>query len=249
MLGGLLRMTMQDHTITDDHIIDLRTQTAIGAPARDRQADGLPIVPLRHTDTFYARYGKAVFDRVSAAVLLTIASPILLVVTLLVLMRLGRPILISQSRVGRGGNAFEMLKFRTMHPDRRKRRVRFEGHDRRRTHKTPHDPRHTPLGRVLRKLSLDELPQLWNVLRGDMSIVGPRPEMVNVVLDRYEPWQHGRHAVRPGLTGLWQTTARDIGLMHEHIHLDLEYIRQMSFAMDLRLLFKTFGVLARPKAQ
>jgi lipopolysaccharide/colanic/teichoic acid biosynthesis glycosyltransferase len=242
-------MTMQQNSTIDQRIIDLRTVEEALPRERLRRRGGLPVVPLKDRDTFYARHGKAAFDRFSAAVLLLLASPVLLVVTLLVLARLGRPVLITQPRVGRGGNAFGMLKFRTMHPDRRERRESFRGGERRRTHKSPHDPRHTPLGRVLRKLSLDELPQLWNIVRGDMSIVGPRPELVHVVLDRYEPWQHGRHAVRPGLTGLWQTTARDIGLMHEHIHLDLEYIRRMSFGTDVKLLFKTVGVLVRPKTQ
>jgi lipopolysaccharide/colanic/teichoic acid biosynthesis glycosyltransferase len=110
---------------------------------------------------------------------------------------------------------------------------------RRRTHKTVHDPRHTQLGRTLRSLSLDELPQLFNVVRGELSLVGPRPELPQVVAT-YEPWQHARHAVKPGVTGLWQITDRsDHSPMHEHVDTDLRYIEQLSFLTDLRILVLT----------
>jgi len=103
-----------------------------------------------------------------------------------------------------------IYKFRTMRPDRRQAVLPYSGPDRRVCHETDNDPRHTPLGRFLRKYSLDELPQLWNVLVGDMSLVGPRPELVEVV-ERYESWQRERHRVKPGLTGLWQVTCRGEG--------------------------------------
>ncbi len=100
--------------------------------------------------------------------------------------------------------------------------------DRRQTHKTTDDPRHTRVGRFLRKWSLDELPQFWNVVCGDMSLVGPRPELVEIVA-RYEPWQHQRHTVKPGLTGLWQVSSRGTGMMHLHTDIDLDYIETMGF--------------------
>lgn len=110
---------------------------------------------------------------------------------------------------------------------------------RRLTHKTTADPRHTALGRVLRAFSLDELPQLFNVLKGDLSLVGPRPELPEVVAT-YEPWQHARHAVKPGLTGLWQVTERgDAEPMHLHVDTDLRYIEQLSPTTDLRILLAT----------
>lgn len=200
------------------------------------------------TDTFYVRFGKVVVDKLVSLVLLLAVTPLLLIVAVSVLLVLGRPVLIRQERVGQHGRVFGMYKFRTMHPDRRRpgSAAAYEGTERRRTHKTLSDPRHTPLGRVLRKLSLDELPQLWNVLVGDMSLVGPRPELVDIVR-RYQPWQHARHMVRPGLTGLWQTTARGTGLMGEFVHLDTEYIGRISFRFDLKLLLRTIPVLIRPR--
>jgi lipopolysaccharide/colanic/teichoic acid biosynthesis glycosyltransferase len=114
---------------------------------------------------------------------------------------------------------------------------------RRRTHKALDDPRHTRLGRFLRAYSLDELPQLINVLRGELSLVGPRPELPEVVAD-YEPWQHARHGVKPGITGLWQTTDRANGEpMHLHVDRDLEYIQRVSVRADMSILLMTVPVL------
>ena len=191
--------------------------------------------------SFYARVGKPVFDRVVAAVLVLLTLPLVVIVGVAVLLVIGPPILFRQRRVGRGGEAFSVLKFRTMRPDRRQQR-RPVIEDRRWTHKSERDPRHTRLGRQLRKWSLDELPQLWNVVRGDMSLVGPRPELVEVV-ERYEPWQCQRHLVRPGITGLWQVSKRGDGLMHLYTDVDLEYVATMTFRRDLGILFRTVGVV------
>jgi lipopolysaccharide/colanic/teichoic acid biosynthesis glycosyltransferase len=127
--------------------------------------------------------------------------------------------------------------------DRRLGERRAPEGSRRRTHKTPDDPRHTRLGRFLRAYSLDELPQLINVLRGELSLVGPRPELPEVVAN-YEPWQHARHGVKPGITGLWQTTDRGNGEpMHLHVERDLEYIQRVSARMDVSILLLTVPVL------
>src|SRR5207249_1779452 len=141
-------------------------------------------------------------------------------------------------RVGRGEKLFALHKFRTMRPDRRHQHTAYVGTDRRLTHKHPNDPRLTRLGRTLRKWSLDELPQLWDVVTGRLSLVGPRPELLSIV-DRYEPWQHGRHAVKPGLTGLWQITARGDGEMHEHTDLDIEYAQLVLMRRDLKIMLLT----------
>jgi lipopolysaccharide/colanic/teichoic acid biosynthesis glycosyltransferase len=156
-------------------------------------------------------------------------------------------VLLVQPRIGRAGRTFGMLKFRTMHPCRRH---RYEAvppeQDRRCRHKSDEDPRHTRLGRLLRQTSLDELPQVWNVLRGDMSLVGPRPELPAIVAG-YADWQHRRHEVKPGITGLWQVTERthSAGEMHLHTGTDLAYLEQLSLRTDLAILIRTPIVLMR----
>jgi lipopolysaccharide/colanic/teichoic acid biosynthesis glycosyltransferase len=150
---------------------------------------------------------------------------------------IGPGVIYRQARVGRGGRPFVIFKLRTMTHDRRQVDIRVPD-DRRVSHKRDDDPRHTSLGRFLRRTSLDELPQLINVIRGDMSLVGPRPELVGVVR-RYEDWQHTRHVVRPGITGLWQVSHRDKGLMCENSRVDLDYIRTLSLLTDLKILART----------
>ncbi len=182
---------------------------------------------------------KPVIDRVGATILLILASPFMAGIGLIVLLALGRPIIFRQVRVGRNGRLFTVYKFCTMAADRRCGDVAIVGEDRRLTHKSENDPRLNPVGRVLRRWSLDELPQLWNVLRGDMSLVGPRPELPQIV-DRFAPWQHQRHLVKPGLTGFWQVYARGDGLvMHEHTSLDIAYVRRMGLRTDLKILLLT----------
>lgn len=190
----------------------------------------------------YARSLKRGLDVLVATVGLVVTLPVLAVAAVAVRATMGGPVLFRQVRLGRDGVPFEVLKFRTMKPDRRRSRAAqppADGTERRRTHKSVDHPLLTPVGRVLRTYSVDELPQLINVLRGDMSIVGPRPELPSVVAG-YEPWQYGRLLVRPGLTGLWQVTARgDGGAMHERTDLDIEYVCQMSLRTDLRIIAAT----------
>ena len=114
----------------------------------------------------------------------------------------------------------------------------FIGTERRQTHKTDSDPRHTSVGRFLRKTSIDELPQLWNVLKGEMSLVGPRPEILEVA-QRHSIVDHPRHLVRPGITGLWQISELRAELLHENVHVDLEYIEKVTLAKDIEILAKT----------
>jgi lipopolysaccharide/colanic/teichoic acid biosynthesis glycosyltransferase len=218
------------------HVLAHRERSA-AAP----EAASAPVLPLRpHTPGSYERYAKRSVDLVIALAALVVLAPLIGLVAVAVLLRLGRPVLFRQQRVGLGGRPFSVYKFRTMGQDRRGREGErhWHGPDRRQTHKSDADPRHTELGRLLRRTSLDELPQLWNVLRGDMSIVGPRPELVEVVA-RYSPWQHHRHVVRPGLTGLWQVSARGGQVMHEVTHIDLEYVEKLSLRTDLRILLQT----------
>jgi lipopolysaccharide/colanic/teichoic acid biosynthesis glycosyltransferase len=161
-----------------------------------------------------------------------------MIVVPLIWWQLGRPAIFKQQRVGRDGREFTVYKLRTMKEDRRKKVAAFEGPDRRVNHKSPDDPRHVPLGRFLRKWSLDELPQFWNVALGHMSLVGPRPELPHIVA-RYQAWQHRRHAVKPGVTGLWQISERGDVPMHEATDVDIEYVDSVSFRKDLRILLMT----------
>lgn len=191
----------------------------------------------------YVQVVKPIFDRVVAGLVLLVALPALVACAIAVRASLGPSILFAQERVGRDGRRFRVYKFRTMHPDRRHGEIaaknHFVGEDRRETHKSADDPRLTGVGRFLRKWSLDELPQLFNVVRGDMSIIGPRPELPAIV-SRYTEWEHARHMVKPGLTGLWQVSARGAGRpMHEHVAVDVEYVAGLSLSLDARILIRT----------
>jgi lipopolysaccharide/colanic/teichoic acid biosynthesis glycosyltransferase len=187
---------------------------------------------------FYVDVVKPGFDRVFAFVMLVLLSPILLLTALVLRIRLGRGIIYRQRRVGRHGVPFTVLKFRTMQADRRTVSIAVAV-DRRVNHKSADDPRHTRLGRIIRATGIDEIPQLVNVLRGEMSIVGPRPELPEVV-ERYRPWEHERHTVKPGITGLWQIRERGRGArMHECVDIDLEYVDSIGFLTDARILAAT----------
>lgn len=188
-------------------------------------------------DTLYTRFVKPAFDRVAAVCALVVFAIPMAVVAGLIAMTMGRPVLFRQRRVGLNGESFEVLKFRTMNHDRRANRLDVI-HDRRETHKSTGDPRHTRVGRFLRRYSLDELPQFINVARGEMSIIGPRPEL-EAVAAQYPDGLEQRHLVRPGLTGLWQISARGDGPMHENGTWDLDYVEQVSLRTDLQILVKT----------
>ena len=177
---------------------------------------------------------KRLLDLVVAVWLLLALSPVLLVVALLVRLRLGSPVLFRQRRPGKDGKPFTILKFRTMRDVR-------DSHGQ----PLPDLERLTSLGRVLRSTSLDELPELWNVLRGDMSLVGPRPLLMEY-LPHYTPEQARRHAVRPGITGWAQIHGRNATTWEERFAHDLWYVDNQSFRLDLRILWLTcWRVLAR----
>lgn len=198
--------------------------------------------------TTYVRLWKPCLDRLAAVFLLLVAAPVLALVALVVRVSLGPDVIFRQQRIGRHGVSFDVLKFRTMLPDRRRTDVPISFPDRRCTHKSGADPRHTPAGRFLRRWSLDELPQLVNVARGQMSLIGPRPELASVVA-RYQPWQHERHDVKPGLTGLWQVTARGDGPMELRTDLDIEYARRICFALDARILAATAAAFVTKRGE
>ncbi|MGH8904972.1 MAG: sugar transferase [Egibacteraceae bacterium] len=224
-------------------------ERAVGAP---HPPAGVPVgasalallaPPSLRVRGLYERFVKRVMDVLVCAILSVLALPLLIAVGLALSVTMGSPVIFRQQRVGINGRIFTIFKFRTMLPDRRKNSLEeYQGPERRQRHKSPDDPRVTPIGKFLRKWSIDELPQLWNVLRGDMTLVGPRPELVEIV-QRYQPWQHRRHAVKPGVTGLWQISGLRDGLMHEHVEVDLNYVNQISFKTDMQIMLRTISAV------
>ena len=186
----------------------------------------------------YVRIWKPGADRVLALILILLSAPGMALLAVVIRVTLGQGVLFRQSRIGQHERPFNVLKFRTMLPERRRAQVAIPFPDRRCTHKAKNDPRHTSLGRFLRRWSLDELPQLFNVVRGQMSLIGPRPELPSVVA-RYEPWQAVRHSVKPGMTGLWQVVARGDDPMEDRIDLDIYYAESLCGALDLKILMAT----------
>jgi lipopolysaccharide/colanic/teichoic acid biosynthesis glycosyltransferase len=175
---------------------------------------------------------KRVVDVLVASSLLVLTAPIQALVALLVRGRLGSPVLFRQPRPGKDGKVFELVKFRSMvEPDPSRSLVTDA-------------ERLTPFGAWLRSTSLDELPTLWNVLRGDMSLVGPRPLLVEY-LDRYTPDQARRHEVRPGVTGLAQVSGRNEVEWDQRLRLDVEYVDQRSLLLDAKILWATMMLVAR----
>lgn len=187
---------------------------------------------------------KRAIDIAVAATLLLVLLPLFALIALLIKLDSRGPVLFRQVRSGKDGKPFVFLKFRSMVADAEQRRAELEALNNADgpIFKMRRDPRATRVGRVLRRTSLDELPQLWNVLRGDMSLVGPRPPLPDEVA-RYAPWQHGRLAVRPGLTGLWQVSGRSLLGFEQMVMLDLEYIARWSLALDLRIVLRTIGAV------
>lgn len=190
------------------------------------------------------RFVKRLFDLIISTCLLIILSPLLLLIALVIKFDSAGPVLFCQQRIGENGTLFRMIKFRSMCSDAEERWQEVAQRDAygRLIHKTDTDPRITRLGRLLRRTSVDELPQLINVLRGEMSLVGPRPEMP-YMLPEYQPWQMERFCVPPGLTGWWQVNGRSDRLMHLHTEDDLYYIKHYSFWLDLKILWLTIGVV------
>jgi exopolysaccharide production protein ExoY len=189
-------------------------------------------------------------NQAAAFILLLAFSPLLIVVALLIARADARPILFAHYRVGRNGQLFPCFKFRSMYIEADKMLAELLLNDPAartewaRDQKLSNDPRITPIGHFLRKTSLDELPQLFNVLRGEMNLVGPRPITVGE-LTRYggDRWHY--LCVRPGMTGLWQVSGRNKTTYDERVALDRRYVEQRSMAMDMRILVKTVGVVIK----
>lgn len=210
---------------------------------------GIPMLDLRAPAlSEYQRMIKRAFDLALSLLLLPFFIPIVGLIALAIWLDNPGPVFFRQRRVGENGRLFEMIKFRTMvvEADALRHLVEHFDDQGRLIHKVRDDPRVTPIGRFLRKTSLDELPQLINVLKGEMSLVGPRPELPYLV-EKYESWQRKRFAVPQGVTGWWQVNGRSDKPMHLHTEDDLYYVQHYSIWLDLKILLMTAGVVLRGK--
>ena len=223
------------------------TTTAIGR---------VQTVPKRRSRSYLLV--KRVLDLVIATLSLVFLSPILAVIAVAIKLDSKGPVLFKQTRIGRDGRPFTMLKFRSMldnadqslHRDlvidlmRNGKSSSYAASGPKVMFKVNGDPRVTPVGRILRLTSLDELPQLINVLRGEMSLVGPRPDLPYAV-EEYEPWHWRRFEVLPGITGLWQVSGRSKLLPTEMLKLDVQYVDECSLWLDCRILLETIRPVLR----
>jgi exopolysaccharide biosynthesis polyprenyl glycosylphosphotransferase len=212
---------------------------------------GIPLIGLRDPAIDgVQRLVKRLIDMVISSVGLLLLAPLLLLTAIAIKLSDNGPVFYRAERIGENGRRFHMLKFRSMVVGAEKLQdlVNQGGETGSSFYKRPDDPRVTPIGRFIRRTSIDELPQLWNVLKGEMSLVGPRPELPWLV-DKYEPWQRKRFAVPQGITGWWQVNGRSDKPMHLHSEEDLYYIRNYSLWLDIQILWKTvFAVLKRKGA-
>ena len=213
-----------------------------------RPVAGLPLLHVEEPEfTGFRRFVKTTFDLTGAALMLLLLAPVALAVGLAVRLTSRGPVFFCQDRVGRGGRTFRMVKFRSMYVDAEKRRAALEQRNVNSDgllFKIPDDPRITPVGRFIRKYSLDEIPQLINVLTGKMSLVGPRPNLPSEVA-RYGDDMRRRLLVKPGITGLWQISGRNDLTWLETVQLDLRYVENWTLGYDLMILWKTPSAVAR----
>lgn len=211
------------------------------------EIEGIPLIGLREpVIEGLDRLIKRLFDLMVSILLLIILMPVMLIIAFLIKLDSPGPVLFGQQRVGEGGHLFWMVKFRTMYQGAEKQEMQLlqtTADNELFFAKHPHDPRITRLGRFLRRTSLDELPQLFNVLKGEMSLVGPRPELPWLV-EKYKPWQRKRFAVPQGMTGWWQVNGRmERADPYQRVEDDLFYIKNYSLWLDLRILWRTIQAI------
>lgn len=188
---------------------------------------------ILHRKGFYEKYGKRPLDFLCAFAALLALSPVILVTAVLVRIKLGSPVIFRQERPGKGEKIFRLYKFRTM-TDARDEKGQL----------LPDEVRLTKFGKALRSSSLDELPELWNIIKGDMSIVGPRPLLVRY-LPLYNEKQRHRHDVRPGFTGLAQVHGRNSISWNEKFDWDIEYVNHVTFLGDLKIILHTVRIVLK----
>jgi exopolysaccharide biosynthesis polyprenyl glycosylphosphotransferase len=212
---------------------------------------GLPMVEMRPMPfTKTQEVVKRGFDIASSLIALVLLAPVLLAIAAVVKFTSKGPVLYKAPRVGRGGRHFMFLKFRSMYTTMNRSHVAAANEKQGHIFKIKRDPRVTPIGRFIRRYSLDELPQLINVLRGEMSLVGPRPLPAcdlgpDGMSREFEVWSEGRSAVFPGITGLWQVNGRSELPFEEMVRLDLEYIREWSLLLDMKIILATPGLVVK----
>lgn len=212
---------------------------------------GMSFLTLDATpDRSFGLAAKRLVDVAISSVGLLVLAPVLGLVGAVLLIAQGSPVLYVQERVGLHGRRFSLIKYRTMVCDADEQKSSLLGRNERvgPAFKLSDDPRITPPGRWLRRTSIDELPQLWNVLIGDMSLVGPRPPLVEEV-ERYDPWHQRRLSMKPGITGLWQVSARDECDFDRWVELDVEYIESWSPALDAKILARTLPAVLGMKGR
>lgn len=232
-----------------DLIVAAALTDVAGPRIHTRPVSGLPLIHVEFpTFSGPKHFMKRMFDLLGSLILIVLGSPIMLVVAAAVKFTSKGPVIYKQERVGLNGRRFPMYKFRSMVADAEDRLPGLLDHSEGNgvLFKMKNDPRVTPVGRVLRKYSLDELPQLFNVFGGTMSLVGPRPPLPREVAD-YEDWVHRRLLVKPGITGLWQVSGRSNLSWEDSVRLDLYYVENWSIVGDLVLLWRTVKTVLKPE--
>lgn len=196
---------------------------------------------LKHRDAVltaptnvYSRLIKPIADILFACLLLVLLSPVIILVAISIKLDSRGPIIFKQQRVGRDGKIFEIYKFRSMIVNTPS-QARSPTND--------HDPRVTRVGKFIRKTSLDEIPQLFNILKGEMSFIGPRPELITIVMQYYTDYERMRFIVKPGITGLWQVSPYRTGYIHENLQFDFSYIENLTLWTDIKVIFLTVKVM------
>lgn len=227
--------------------IPVQLPGTINSRSRLDHLAGVPVLSLVSApDQPLATVCKRAIDLLIATFAQLVLAPLMALVAVSILIHDGRPILFAQPRVGLNGRTFKLWKFRTMVPDAEQRLAELVKLNEREgpAFKVSYDPRVTRLGRLLRATSLDEVPQLWNVLRGDMSLVGPRPAIHSEV-ERYDPWHRRRLSMKPGMTGLWQVSNRNDKQFDSWVVRDLQYIDSWSLLQDLKILCRTIPAVIK----
>lgn len=236
-------LAIRDHCVRHNVALKIVPDLFEMSLSRVRMDDiaGIPLIdvvesPLQGLNFLLKRFLDVLF----ALLALIVLSPLFILVALAIRLDSAGPVIIAQERVGHDGRSFPFFKFRSMHQDAEKQHSKMQqqyGSDDR-IFKHKHDPRRTRIGRIIRRLSIDELPQLFNVLRGEMSLVGPRPALPGEVT-RYESWHHKRFDTVPGMTGLWQVSGRSDLNFDEMVLMDIYYIDNWSLTLDLKILLRT----------